>query len=154
MKSDVIDFFINDLQSSFPYCISTTPLHIQSDDPCVVVCKESAVVEHVDSYGFDIVENNDTQSRFTPDINKLFTSAVRLTKSYDLYAVLMTGIGDDGAKGLLALKEAGAYTIAEAQESCAIFGMPQRAIELGAAKNVLTLDELINFLVKEEIIDV
>jgi len=154
MKCDVIDFFIHDLQSNFHYCIKSTPVSLRVDDPCVVVCKESAVVDNVNKDGFEIVNSTLCDSRFTPDINKLFHSASQLCSLYDLYAVVMTGIGDDGAEGLLHLKKEGAMTIAESQESSAIFGMPRRAIEIGAAKEVLSLNELIEFCQKEGILDV
>jgi two-component system chemotaxis response regulator CheB len=54
----------------------------------------------------------------------------------------MTGMGDDGAKGLLEMREAGAGTIAQDEESCVVFGMPKEAIRLGAAKNVMPLKRL------------
>jgi two-component system chemotaxis response regulator CheB len=54
----------------------------------------------------------------------------------------MTGMGDDGAKGLLEMRNAGAYTIAEDESSCIVFGMPKVAINLGAACAVLPLNEI------------
>jgi two-component system, chemotaxis family, protein-glutamate methylesterase/glutaminase len=56
--------------------------------------------------------------------------------------LLLTGMGADGARGLLKLHEAGAHTIVESQESCVIFGMPHAAIELGAADEVLDLSDI------------
>ena len=55
---------------------------------------------------------------------------------------IMTGMGDDGANGLLEMKEAGAYTIAQNEETCVVFGMPARAIERGGACEVLPLDSI------------
>jgi two-component system chemotaxis response regulator CheB len=57
-------------------------------------------------------------------------------------AVLMTGMGNDGAHGLLELKEAGATTIAQDEATCVVFGMPHEAIKLGAAGRVLPLDAI------------
>ena len=57
-------------------------------------------------------------------------------------AVLLTGMGRDGASGLMTLKRAGWYTIAQDKASCAVYGMPKAAIELGAAKRVLPLAEI------------
>ena len=48
-------------------------------------------------------------------------------------AALLTGMGRDGADGLLALREAGAYTIAQDKDSCVVFGMPGEAVRIGAA---------------------
>jgi two-component system chemotaxis response regulator CheB len=53
--------------------------------------------------------------------------------------ILLTGMGTDGAEGLLALRKAGCHTIAQDEESCVVFGMPRAAIELGAAIEVRPL---------------
>lgn len=55
-------------------------------------------------------------------------------------AILLTGMGNDGARGLKLLRDAGWHTIAEHEESCVVYGMPKAAIELGAAVEVLTID--------------
>ena len=54
----------------------------------------------------------------------------------------MTGMGDDGAKGLLEMKEAGAKTIAQDEKTCIVFGMPKEAIKLNAADMVLPLERI------------
>ena len=56
--------------------------------------------------------------------------------------IIMTGMGDDGAKGLLEMKNAGASTIAQDENSCVVFGMPNEAIKLGAVDLVLPLDQI------------
>ncbi len=61
-------------------------------------------------------------------------------------AVLMTGMGDDGASGLGAVKAAGGMTIAQSEESCVVYGMPKAAIERGFAVRVVGLDVLANTL--------
>ena len=53
--------------------------------------------------------------------------------------VVLTGMGADGARGLLQMREAGAHTIAEDESSCIVFGMPKEAIELGAAAEIVPL---------------
>ena len=54
----------------------------------------------------------------------------------------MTGMGRDGAEGLLTMKEAGARTIAQDEKSCVVFGMPKEAIKLGAADQVMSLEDM------------
>jgi two-component system chemotaxis response regulator CheB len=54
----------------------------------------------------------------------------------------MTGMGDDGARGLLEMREAGAPTTAQDEASCVVFGMPKEAIKLGAAQDVLPLSRI------------
>jgi two-component system chemotaxis response regulator CheB len=54
----------------------------------------------------------------------------------------MTGMGEDGARGLLAMREAGAHTLAQDEASSVVFGMPRAAIERGAAEQVVALDDM------------
>jgi two-component system chemotaxis response regulator CheB len=61
----------------------------------------------------------------------------------------MTGMGDDGARGMLEMKQAGAVTIAQDEESCVVFGMPKKAIELSAVDKVLPLGALAGAVLKE-----
>lgn len=56
--------------------------------------------------------------------------------------VVLTGMGKDGAEGLLEMKKAGAYTLAQNEETCVVYGMPQAAVNLGAADKVLALDKI------------
>ena len=93
---------------------------------------------------------------FKPSCDVLFYSLAE-SACPRCIAVLLTGIGYDGAKGLLAIKEKGGITIAESEESAIVFGMPRTAIELGAAKYVLpswriarTIKTLIKKLKEEE----
>ncbi|MEJ6002893.1 chemotaxis-specific protein-glutamate methyltransferase CheB [Paucibacter soli] len=78
---------------------------------------------------------------YRPSVDEFFLSAARHWRGA-LSAVLLTGMGRDGARGLLALREVGHETIAQDQASCAVFGMPAAAIELGAARAVLPLNEI------------
>ena len=73
-----------------------------------------------------------------PSVDVLFQSAARL-RGVPTVALLLTGMGTDGADGMLALKNTGAITIAEAEQSCVVFGMPAEAIARGAACHVATL---------------
>jgi two-component system, chemotaxis family, protein-glutamate methylesterase/glutaminase len=61
--------------------------------------------------------------------------------------VLMTGMGEDGAEGLGAMKDSGAVTIAQDEASCVVFGMPKAAIEKGHAQRVVSLEMLPNTLI-------
>lgn len=78
-------------------------------------------------------------SRHRPSVDVLFRSAARYG-GRNVVGVIMTGMGDDGAKGMLEMKQAGAYTIAQDEASCVVFGMPAEAIKLGAVDRVLSLD--------------
>lgn len=76
-----------------------------------------------------------------PSVDALFHSAAEHARSQAL-GILLTGMGRDGAEGLLALSEAGAHTIAQDEASCVVFGMPRAAIDLGAAKSVIGLKQI------------
>jgi len=80
-------------------------------------------------------------SRHRPSVDVLFRSAARYAGK-NAVGVIMTGMGDDGAKGLLEMKQAGAATIAQDEATCVVFGMPQEAIKLGGAEKVLPLGEI------------
>ena len=56
--------------------------------------------------------------------------------------VLMTGMGDDGARGMLEMKQAGAMTIAQDEATCVVFGMPKEAIKLGGVDKILPLQSV------------
>jgi two-component system, chemotaxis family, protein-glutamate methylesterase/glutaminase len=73
-----------------------------------------------------------------PAVDALFASAARL-RGLPTVAMLLTGMGADGADGMVALRQAGAETIAEAEESCVVFGMPKEAIARGGAAHVASL---------------
>ncbi|MBF0140744.1 MAG: chemotaxis response regulator protein-glutamate methylesterase [Magnetococcales bacterium] len=89
------------------------------------------------------VELNDGPlvTRHRPSVDVLFRSAARVAGSNAL-GIIMTGMGDDGARGLLEMRQAGARTIAEDESTCVVFGMPQEAIRLGGAEMVVPLDKI------------
>jgi len=87
-------------------------------------------------------------SRHRPSVDVLFRSAARYAGKNSI-GVIMTGMGDDGARGMLEMKEAGAYTIAQDEESCVVFGMPKKAIEMHAVDQVLALDAIPAALLRE-----
>ncbi|MFQ5559476.1 MAG: chemotaxis response regulator protein-glutamate methylesterase [Nitrospinota bacterium] len=77
-------------------------------------------------------------SRHRPSVDVLFRSAARFAGKNAVGAI-MTGMGDDGAKGLLEMKQSGAITIAQNEKTSVVFGMPNEAIKLGAVDHVLPL---------------
>ncbi len=87
-------------------------------------------------------------SRHRPSVDVLFRSCSRYVGK-NAIAVIMTGMGDDGAKGMLELKENGAFTIAQDEKSCVVFGMPMQAIKLGGVKKELPLIKIAAEVIKE-----
>jgi two-component system, chemotaxis family, protein-glutamate methylesterase/glutaminase len=80
-------------------------------------------------------------SRHRPSVDVLFRSTARYAGP-NAVGVIMTGMGDDGAKGLLEMKEAGAYTIGQDEATCIVYGMPQEAVKRGAVEKVLPLESI------------
>ena len=76
-----------------------------------------------------------------PSVDVLFRSAAEQAGAHAV-AVILTGMGSDGARGMLLLRSAGAPTLAEAEESCVVFGMPQAAINAGAVGRVVPLEQM------------
>jgi two-component system, chemotaxis family, protein-glutamate methylesterase/glutaminase len=87
------------------------------------------------------IGNGDPVSRHRPSVDVLFNSAARHVGG-NAIGVLLTGMGSDGAKGMLAMHHAGAKTIAEDESTCVVFGMPREAIALGAVDKVLPLHKI------------
>lgn len=79
--------------------------------------------------------------RYRPAINVLFSSAAAVCGAASV-GILLTGMGDDGADGLLAMRQAGARTIAQDQTSATVFGMPGAAVERGAVEQVVSLSKI------------
>ncbi len=84
-------------------------------------------------------------NRHRPSVDVLFRSAAQ-NAGKNAIGIIMTGMGDDGAKGLLEMKQAGAFTVAQDKQSCVVFGMPKVAIDLGAADKIVSLDNMAAYI--------
>ena len=80
-------------------------------------------------------------NRHRPSVDVLFRSVAK-SAGQNALGVIMTGMGVDGARGLLEMREAGARTVAQDEDSCVVFGMPKEAIKLGAAERILPLSRI------------
>jgi two-component system chemotaxis response regulator CheB len=76
-----------------------------------------------------------------PSVDVLFQSVAKYA-ARNAVGVMLTGMGADGAKGLLAMKENGARTMAQDEASCVVYGMPKEAVKLGAVEEVLPLPNI------------
>lgn len=101
------------------------------------------IIDFVRQNGNPILKLSDEpEERFLrPAVNKLFRTAAKNYGNACL-GVLMTGMGQDGAEGCKMIVDNGGYTIAESEETCAVFGMPAAAIEMGGASEVLPRNEI------------
>jgi two-component system chemotaxis response regulator CheB len=88
-----------------------------------------------------VLSDEPREARHIPSVDVLMLSAVRARPGRVL-GILLTGMGDDGAEGLRAIRAQGGITLAESEESCAVYGMPRAAVERGAVQHVLALEEI------------
>ncbi len=84
-------------------------------------------------------------NRHIPSVDVLFRSAAN-TLGPNAVGVILTGMGDDGARGMKEMRDAGAFTIAQDEESCVVFGMPKVAIEMGGICKILPLNSIAGFI--------
>jgi two-component system chemotaxis response regulator CheB len=84
-------------------------------------------------------------NRHKPSVDVMFRSVAQCAGA-NAAGLILTGMGDDGARGLLAMRQAGAQTVAQDEASCVVFGMPREAIRMGAAGEVLALDAMAGWL--------
>jgi two-component system, chemotaxis family, protein-glutamate methylesterase/glutaminase len=98
--------------------------------------------------GHYIVRINDGPSvcRHRPSVEVLFESAAAVAGPHAM-GVIMTGMGHDGADGMLSMRKAGAITVAQDEASCVVFGMPKEAIQRGGASIVAPLDQIADHIV-------
>ena len=86
-------------------------------------------------------------SRHRPSVDVLFRSVAKHA-SANAVGIIMTGMGDDGANGLKEMHDQGAFTVAQNEESCVVFGMPKEAIKKNAVDKVIGLEEIPSLIMK------
>lgn len=106
-----------------------------------IASKICHVVKNRESLSFKITTSK--EENYNPNINELFISCSHFSKNMDVLACILTGIGDDGAKGMLALSKTGSVCLSESKESAAVYGMPLRAQEVSKKVKVQSLNEII-----------
>ena len=87
------------------------------------------------------LEDSEPVNRHRPSVDVLFNSAAEVA-GRNAVGVLLTGMGKDGAQGMLAMKKAGAVTFAQDEASCVVFGMPREALAIGAADEAVPLSQI------------
>ncbi|BBI99726.1 chemotaxis response regulator protein-glutamate methylesterase [Ferrigenium kumadai] len=100
-----------------------------------MMLKRSGAYYHVDVVDGPLV------NRHRPSVDVLFRSAAKCAGSNAL-GIIMTGMGDDGARGLKEMRDAGARTIAQNEETCVVYGMPKEAVKLDAVDRIMPLGDI------------
>lgn len=113
----------------------------------IYICQHNTILEG--SLNLNLTLSNE-KTTFNPNINLLFNSALPYAHSNNFLAVLLTGMADDGAKGMLELYKMGVKCVCENEEDCVVYGMPKKAQELNPRLRALSLadikKEIINFI--------
>lgn len=104
------------------------------------------LLKRVGSKYFVEVKDGPLVNRHRPAVDVLFRSTARYAGN-NAIGIIMTGMGDDGARGLKEMRDAGARTAAQNEETCVVYGMPKEAVKLGAAEKILPLDQLSKFAI-------
>ncbi|WP_374493109.1 chemotaxis response regulator protein-glutamate methylesterase [Zoogloea sp.] len=91
-------------------------------------------------YVVDVVDGPPV-SRHRPSVDVLFRSVARFA-GRNAVGIIMTGMGDDGARGMKEMHDAGAWTVAQDEATCVVYGMPKEAVKLGAADRILPLQDI------------
>lgn len=122
---------------------------VEVSDKCLLepghayVCaggKHLTVVKGSDNYYCRATEGHRI-NRHRPSVDVLFRS-VQIEFGQNAIAVMLTGMGDDGAKCMKELHDAGAFTIAQSEETCTVYGMPRAAVELGGVNEIVALHKI------------
>ena len=98
-------------------------------------------VERSGSHYLARVRDGEPVNRHRPSVEVLFNSAARAVGPYAL-GVMLTGMGDDGARAMKAMRDAGSWNLCQDEATCVVFGMPRAAIAHGAAHEVLPLQRI------------
>jgi two-component system chemotaxis response regulator CheB len=91
------------------------------------------------------VRDGEAVNRHKPSVEVLFGSAARVV-GRNAIGIMLTGMGADGARAMREMKDAGAYNVAQDEDSCVVFGMPREAIAAGACDQVLPLGQIAGHL--------
>jgi two-component system chemotaxis response regulator CheB len=92
-------------------------------------------------------KDNRANRFFQPSVDEMFESALSIFDAKQVLGIILTGIGDDGAEGLLKIREGGGYTIGESEESCTVYGMPKVAYDMGAVMEQLPFAQIVKKIV-------
>ncbi len=148
-----------------PYGFSNSFAHRLNDNSEVEVCeaKDGMILEKghaylapgnmhltIEKYGNEYkTKLLDTKkvSQHKPSVDVMFR-AVNNTVGGAAMAVMMTGMGDDGTIAMKELFDNGSYTVAQNEESCVVFGMPMKAIQAGAVKDIIHLDNIADYIIE------
>jgi len=90
-------------------------------------------------------------NRHRPSVDVLFRSVAKCAGK-NAIGIIMTGMGDDGAAGLLEMKQAGAHTVAQDEATCVVYGMPKEAVKRGAVDKIIPLENIAGVITSQKVL--
>jgi len=142
MNASFIPSFIHQLQSIVSLPIFSVEHPLKLEKGVIYVCSLTSHL-FLKEGGIWLEPMEEGDYPYNPQIDRLFSSASQLPSTLKRLGVILTGIGDDGASGSLALYESGGDCLFESEKSSVVYGMPRRAKELVCNGNVGGIDEIV-----------
>lgn len=142
MNGTFIPSFINQFNSELKVDVNSidSPLELKSTN--IYICPNNCRIKKRD-FTLIVEPFLGIETPYNPSVDTLFFSAVPYCNEADILAILLTGIGQDGANGLSELQNNGAKCIAENEQSAIVYGMPKRALEINPNIQSQHLDDII-----------
>ncbi|WP_263832532.1 CheB methylesterase domain-containing protein [Sulfurospirillum oryzae] len=147
MNATFIPSFISQFQNELSLPVHAINQRMPLSNTNIYICPQNCHLIKGD-FSPKIEPIAEGETPYNPSIDTLFSSAVEYIKDAEILAVLLTGIGHDGANGLSELQKNGAQCIAESEKSAIVYGMPKRAMEINPNIVSLPLDDIIQTIKK------
>lgn len=147
MGSAFIPSFVNQFQSELKASVTIVDRRLAMSPSHIYICGNNSRFIKSD-FSLIVEPFLVTPTPYTPSVDMLFTSAVEFCRDYDILAILLTGIGQDGGNGLSELQKKGAQCIAENEQSAIVYGMPKYALEINPNIASMHLDDIIKAIIK------
>ena len=147
MNATFIPSFISQFQNELHLPVHAVDQRMSLKQSNIYICPQNCHLIRGD-FSPSIEPIKEGETPYNPSIDTLFSSSVAQIKDTEILAVLLTGIGHDGANGLSELQKNGATCIAESEKSAIVFGMPKRAVEINPNIVALALDDIIQTIKK------
>ena len=120
---------------------------IQSGQALIAPGNYHLLVEKSEAKYYTRIKQGPPVHHQRPSVDVMFNSVARAA-GLNAMGVILTGMGADGAKGMLAMREEGSYTIAQDEATSVVYGMPKEAAKLGAAEDILPLQSISNSIIR------
>lgn len=136
-----------DRASTLP--VVETKSNMELNPGCIYIARGGAHLHFAKKVSGKIVlreEQTKGNRFFQPSVDEMFLSALKVFRPDQIVGVLLTGIGDDGAEGMVAIKNGGGFTIGESEETATVYGMPKEAYERGGVSQQLPFPRIVKSL--------